>query len=416
MSIGLLRRNRNYRLLLTATGISTLGDGVSALAFPWLATLLTRDPLLIAALSVAGQLPLFLFALPAGVMIDRADRQRIMVRADLFRMALTFGIVGLILTLPSLPPPGGALPVIAALAMLSFLLGSAGVLRENAAQTALPAVVARADLEAANGQLWSVEQVMRAFAGPPLAGVLIGVSVALPFGLDAVSFALAAALVAALVLAPRELMAPARRFRTELAEGLTWLTSQPFLLRLGLMLGGLNALSSAALTMLVLYSREVLHLDAAGYGLLMAAGAAGGVLGGLTGPALTRALGATRSLHLALFACVAGYALLAFGQSAALAAAALFIDAFAGIAWNIVTVSYRQRVIPDAMMGRVNGVYRFLGLGPMPLGALAGGLAVSMTAPWLGRTLALHMPYVLATAGSLLLLLYGMARLRVPEG
>ncbi len=91
--MAILLRNRNYRLVFSAAAISNLGDGVSALAFPWLATLVTRDPMLIALVAFATRLPWLLFALPAGVLTDRADRRQLMVRADLFRLILTAGVI-----------------------------------------------------------------------------------------------------------------------------------------------------------------------------------------------------------------------------------------------------------------------------------------------------------------------------------
>ena len=197
----LLRQNRNFRLLFSASAISNLGDGVSSLALPWFATLLTRDAFLISLVAMAGRLPWFLFALPAGVWTDRADRQQMMVHADIVRMFLTLGIIALILSTPALPLPEGAgSGMILALAALTFLLGTAEVLRDNAAQTILPSIVAAADLERANGQIWSAEQVMNQFVGPPLAGALIALGITLPFGLDATTFAAAAALVWMLTL------------------------------------------------------------------------------------------------------------------------------------------------------------------------------------------------------------------------
>ena len=190
----LIARNRSFGLLFSASAITNLGDGVSALAFPWLATLITRDPFLIGAVAFATRLPWLLFAVPAGVLTDRADRRRLMVQADLLRLLLTCGVIALILTVPRFPVAEAGRYILA-LSALAFLLGCAEVIRDNAAQTVLPSIVAPADLEAANGQLWSVEQVAGSFLGPPLAGVLIAVAVPVPFALDAVTFGLAAWLV-----------------------------------------------------------------------------------------------------------------------------------------------------------------------------------------------------------------------------
>ena len=196
MSYSLLRSNRNYWLILSGSVMANLGDGVAAVAMPWLATLLTRDPLMIAAVAMAGRLPWFLFALPAGVWTDRADRRLLMVRADGVRMALNLCIVAMILSIPASPIAAGTeMGLVATLAAIAFLLGTAEVVRDNAAQTILPSIVARDDLERANGQMWSSEQVMGQFVGPPLAGALIAGGMVVPFGFNATALALSIGIV-----------------------------------------------------------------------------------------------------------------------------------------------------------------------------------------------------------------------------
>lgn len=412
MAALLLRRNRNYRLLFSASALSNLGDGVSALAFPWLATLFTRDAFLIALVAMAGRLPWFLFALPAGVWTDRADRRNLMVRADLLRLVLTLLLIALILTVPAMPlPVGSGNDAIIVLAVLAFLLGSAEVLRDNAAQTILPSVVARADLEHANGQMWSAEQVMGQFIGPPLAGVLIAFGITVPFGFDAATFAIAAVLVWIMILPPRpaQIVTP---FRQALVEGFVWMRDNPVILRLAIMLGIINACYMAGLTVLVLYAQEVLRLSAVGLGFLMTAGAAGGVIGGLIAPQLCQRLGLKGSIVVGLLAFAAAYAAFAITGSPIIAALALAIQAFGAMVWNVATVSYRQRLIPDTILGRVNSIYRFLAWGSMPLGALAGGALVSGLETPMGRDLALRIPYACASTGILLVLIYALLRLR----
>lgn len=408
----LIRENRDYRLFLSASALSNLGDGLAIVAFPWLATLLTRDPLLIAAVATAPRLPWLLFALPAGVWTDRADRRRLMVRADLARFALMFLTLGMVLSQPTLPLPEGSDPAaILTLAAVAFLFGSAEVVRDNAAQTMLPAIVAPADLERANGQMWSAEQVTGQFIGPPLAGVLIASSIALPFGGNALAYALAAGLVWLVVLPPRAPSATGR-FWQALTEGLIWMRRNPLILRLALMLGAINAVFIGGTTVLVLYAQESLGLGATGYGLLLSFGAAGGVAGALIAPAISEQLGMRRSLLLALAGFVAVNLLLGLFSHPATAALALFTEAAAGMLWNVVTVSYRQRLIPDALLGRVNSVYRFLGWGAMPLGAMGAGALVAATTPFIGREAALHLPYLVAVAVCVALLTYAIARLR----
>ena len=411
--MAILLKNRNYRLHFSAAAISNLGDGVSALAFPWLATLITRDPLLISLVAFAGFLPWLLLAIPAGVITDRADRRRLMVQADVIRFALTAVIVALAFAVPPDPLPGAqALPYIAAIAALAFLLGTAEVLRDNAAQTVLPAIVAKAELESANGQLWSIENIMGKFIGPPLAGVLIAFAVPAPFVLDAASFALAAALVWCIAIPKRSL--PARRsFLVEARQGIAWIGAHRQVLQLALMLGAINFCSMMFMTMLVLYSQEVLGLSAAAYGVLLTAGAAGGVIAGLVWPKLTERLGAQNGLMLALALMPIPPLMIVLTASPWMAGAALFLETVVAVLWNVITVSYRQRLIPDALLGRVNSIYRFFGWGAIPFGALAGGVLVSVFAPSLGRLDALEVPFWAASLGFGLVFLYGLARLRI---
>ena len=185
-----------YRTLFAASTISNLGDGIGLVAYPWLASAVTRDPLLVSLIIVAQRLPWLVFSLPAGVIADRFERRRIMVAANTARAVLT-GIVAVsVLAIGDrLPGPDelegledtldtnvtGYVVVLVA----TLLLGIAEVLYDNTAQTIMPSLVDEDQLEKANGRLWSTEQVMNTLAGPALGAALLVVSFALPFGVDA---------------------------------------------------------------------------------------------------------------------------------------------------------------------------------------------------------------------------------------
>ncbi|SMX46331.1 MFS transporter [Actibacterium lipolyticum] len=411
----LLARNRNFRLLFSASAVSNLGDGISALAFPWLATLITHDPLLIAMVAAATRLPWLLFAIPAGVLTDRTDRRRLMLQADIARTALTCGVVALVLAAPPLPlnaAPTTAIWLISLLSLAAFLLGTAEVIRDNAAQTVLPSVVHADDLERANGQLWSIEQIMGQFIGPPLAGILIALAAPIPFTFNALCFALAAACLWTVTLLPRPTAKLPDGIFAQMHEGIIWLFNTPLILKLAVMLGALNMTAVMCLTVLVLFSQEVLGLSAAGHGLLLTAGAAGGVAGGMIGPLIAARLGGQTTVRLSLLLFPLPYALIFLAPNPALVAVALFVETFAGMTWNVVTVSLRQRMIPDALLGRVNSVYRFFGWGVMPIGAMLGGALVTLAEPSLGREAALRLPYALASLSMIGTLIYGLMFLR----
>jgi len=412
MSPGLLWSNQNYRLLLTGSAMTSLSDGVTAVATPWLATLLTRDPLMISVVAMAEHLPWLLFALPAGVWTDRVDRRLLIIRADCARLALMLCIGATILSIPAtLVSSGQQTGLVALLAAIAFLLGTAGVVRGNAAQTLLPSIVARHDLERANGQMWSAEQVTGQFIGPPLAGALIAAGIVVPFGFNAATLALVIGIVWLMTLPVRKPTDP-KRFWPALMEGLRWMRLNPAILRLAVMLEGINAVSVGGLTILVLFAQEVLHLTPTAYGVLLTGAAAGGILGGLVMPDIARRIGMRASLVLSLVTFVLLHLLLALSNSVVLAGLALFLEAAGGMLWNVVTVSYRQRLIPDDLLGRINSVYRFFAWGAMPFGALGAGALVSALEPAIGRPAALHAPYLFGALVCGGLLAYGLLRLR----
>jgi len=186
----------------------------------------------------------------------------------------------------------------------------------------------------------------------------------------------------------------------------------PLILRLAIMLGAINAVFIGGMTVLVLYAQEVLSLSATGYGLLLTFAALGGVAGGLLAPALARWLGMRHSLIAALSTFVVINLILGLFSSPVMAGIALFCEAAAGMLWNVVTVSYRQRLIPDELLGRVNSVYRFFGWGAMPFGAMGAGALVTMLTPTIGRGDALHAPYLFAAGICGMLVTYAAMRLR----
>ncbi len=411
-SMALILSNRSYRLLFSASAVSNLGDGISALAFPWLASLLTRDPVLITLVAFAQRLPWLFFSIPAGVLTDRIDRRVLMVRADVMRMIITCGVVAIILSVPQLPLRSAPHGYIFGLAALAMMLGTAEVLRDNAAQTVLPSIVAKSDLEAANGQLWSIEEIMGSFVGPPLAGVLIAVAVPIPFVFDAVTFALAAWLVWLIALPPR-IAPPHGKILDDIAAGWAWMRANPVILRLAIMLGLINALGMMVMSLLVLFSQDILGLTAVEHGLLLTAGAAGGVIGGFCGPWIVARFGGQTSVYAALLVMTVPFIAIAATQAAWVCAMALLVGTFGGVLWNVVTVSYRQRRIPDDVLGRVNSIYRFFGWGMMPVGILAGGVIVSAAEPNIGRDAALRVPIVISAIGHGAMFWYAMIALRL---
>lgn len=395
---------------IAASGLTNLGDGIALVAWAWLATQLTRDPLLIALVPVALKAPWFVFSLPAGLLIDRIDRRRAILAADMIRViAYASAAISIWIALPFDPPPlrGTDRPVVFTLiAICAVTVGAAEVLRDNAAQTILPALIPEEGLERANGRLWSVEMVMNLFVGTALAGVLIGVSLALPFAVNAAAMALAVGLVLCLHGDFRADTSgePAqdRNWRVELREGLAFLVSQPILRGLALLTGFFNFAFEAMMVTLVLIVQERLQLGPLALSAIMASGAIGGVAAGLVNDRIVTRFGRGRVLQAAMistFAFPLTVLLSGSGYGAlTVICAGFLVSEFGGIMWNTVSVSYRQRHIPRRLLGRVNSAYRLFAIGMAPFGMLVAGLLTRSFSDLFGREFALTVPFWLAMA------------------
>ena len=365
-----------YHRLFAASAISNLGDGVTVVALPLIAADLTRDPTAIAAVSLALRLPWLFFALIAGALVDRWDRRVVMVTADAVR-AVLMGTLALAIATDTHSMP--------MLYVIGALLGLAETMFDNASQTILPSIVEDEELlPRANGRLMAAETVMNQFLGPPLGGLLIATAAAAPFWLDSASFLAATLLVASIPGRFRAVSSaddgPRASLRSEIAEGIRWLWGHRLLRDLAILLSLLNLWYMAVFAVLVLFAQEILGLGDVGFGLLMISPAVGAVIGALAAGRLLERVGSGPILWFGCFGSAAGLLLMAPLSNAALVAVVMVLQGSAGVGWNVVTVSLRQTIIPDHLLGRVNSVYRFLGWGSMPIGALVGGLL----AGWFG--------------------------------
>lgn len=372
------RLGPGFTRLWAAGAISNLGDGVALAALPLLAASLTGSPTTVAAVAAAGALPWLLFSLVGGAIADRTDRRRTMAVVDTFRF-VAMGLLAIALA--------ADVATIPLLIIVSFALGTAETVFDNASQALLPSVVTDAALETANGRLEGAQIVANQFVGPPLGAWLFAVAAAAPFALDAATFLAAAGLV----LLVRGSFRPQRdgsatTVRADIADGLRWLFAHRLLRSLAVALGIVNLVGMAAMAVLVLYARRVLHLGDLEYGLLLTAEAAGAVLGSVVAPAISARLGAGRTLTLAVTGAAASFLVPALWAQPVAVACALALGGCAGLVWNIITVSLRQTLVPDRLLGRVNSAYRMIGWGTMPIGALLGGVlaeAFGLRAPFL---------------------------------
>jgi MFS family permease len=390
------RLGRHYWHIWWANAISSTGDGAFVAALPLLAVTITRDPRLVSVVTAAFYLPWLLLSLPAGAIVDRHDRATLMWRAQAAQAAIVAAVtVGVVFHQAS----------IAVLGLAAFGLGCAEVIFSNAAQAVLPALVPAELLAKANGNQQISLTVGESFIGPPIGSLLFAAAAALPFGLDAVSFAGSAALVARLPRSAKTSQDTKTKIRTQINEGLRWLARHRLLRVIAVLLGVYNFANQMGQAILVLLATVTLHVGTRGYGLLLASTAIGSVIGGLVSPKLTGRLGMLPSLVIGGAINAAVFVGIGLAPDAIVAAVLLAGQGFAVAIWNVVTVSLRQQIVPARLLGRVNSVYRMLGWGLMPAGALAGG--------FVAHAAGLRAPYVVAGALCGLSLLVALPLLRV---
>ncbi len=418
----------SYWKLWSATAISNLGDGVSMVAYPWLASAITRSPILIALAAVASRLPWLIFTLPAGVITDRFDRKKIIVAMDAARGFLTVFVAVMVYwkadSLPKLNDLTNLTdlktnwPLYIVAITASFLFGCAEVLRDNTAQTFMPSVVKEEQLEKANGRMWSAESLTNSFIGPPLGSFLIAIAVFVPFFFDAASFFVAVALLSTIttITKPITNVESAKpkvkpNFRAEIKEGFDWLWSHELLRPMAIILGSMNGISSLVGAAFILFAQEILHTSVLEFAILGTSGAIGGIIGGIYGPKIAKKIGSGPSLFLTLLIMPIFEIAIGFVSSWEVVWLLSGITTIFAVLWNVITVSLRQSIIPTHLLGRVNSVYRFFAWGTIPIGLLIGGGLITLMEHFTSREWALRTPYFVTGALGFIILAFAAPRL-----
>jgi MFS family permease len=368
---------RDYRRLWVANAVSVTGDGVTVTAGPLLAASITHDPLLVAGALFAQQLPWLIFGPLSGALVDRLEPVRLMVVVDLLRAAAVGGLAASVFA-------GRA--HLAALYGALFILGVGSTVSDTAMLSLPPLLVGPDDLVRANAGLQGVLFVGADLVGPPLGACLFVLAAGLPFAFDAATFVVGAALIASIRRRRATHPVPDRiRLHQEIAEGIRWLVAHPGLRMLAVAICVMNITLGSALAILVLYMRDRLGLGPVGYGVLLACGAAGGVIGTVIVKRLLARFGTSLLLRVGLIIECATHVSLALTRRPWVAALTLVIFGVHGGVWNVATVTLRQKVVPEQLLGRVNSVYNTFSMGGFALGSLLGGLLArgfGLTAPF----------------------------------
>jgi len=361
-----------YWRLWTAAAVSNLGDGVFVIALPLLAARITDDPVSVGLIAAFFTIPWLLFALPVGVIIDRSDRRKVLVVADLCRAVLV-GTLALVVAFGEVQ--------IWMLWLLAFGLGVGEVFFDSGSQTILPVIVPEAQLERANGFFYATEVVTNTFIGMPLGGALIAIAVWLPFGVDAASFVLAATLAATVrgsfrptATAPKP---AATSIVADMRAGVRWLLDHALLRSLVIVVALMNLAFAATQATFVLFAQNELDISDGAFGPLLALVGLGALLAGLTGGKIIGAVGRRTAMVAAAVIPAVTSALTGLFPNVWVAIPLTALQAFTTTIWSILAVSLRQQLVPTHLFGRVNSIYRWISTGAMPLGALFGGVLAS---------------------------------------
>jgi MFS family permease len=371
MAKGVLLRHRDFRLLWGGETVSELGSQVSLLAIPLLAVhTLHATTFEMGLLTAASTAAFLIVGLPAGVWVDRLRRRRVMIAADLGRV-LALGSVPVAYTLGWL--------TLAQLFVVTLVSGILTVFFDVAYQSYLPALVGREHLVEGNAKLTGSAQVA-AVAGPGIAGGLVqAIGSSRAVAVDSVSFLVSAVAVGAIRSPEPKLTVPEGghpKLVHDIGEGLRFVFGNALLRAIAATTATSNLFSGIAAAVEIVFLVRVVHASPGEIGLIFALGGVGGVLGAFAAGPIARRFGGARSTLIGIGGSVGalllpltmpGAGLLFFG-------AGMFCISFSAVVYNVNQVSFRQRLCPDRLLGRMNASMRFVVWGVLPLGALIGGV------------------------------------------
>lgn len=383
MRIGdMVSQNQDFAKLLIAVSFSTLGDGLTLLAIPWLASTITTNTLYVSFVSTAMVLPWLLLSIHSGLLIDTFSRKKILIGSIIVRILVLFFLLVLTFTKHINIP---------FLIVTSFLLGVTKVFYDSTAQTVVPNVVNKDFLEKANGYILTSRLTMSDIVGRAIGGLLIASSILLPFIVDIFTLFIT---IFILLLIKKDLNPSKIREKPKVIDGFIFVKNNKILKYLAFIGIGTTIMFSATLSIQVFYVREVLDLQSLGYGILISVGTIGSIVGSQSVSIIKNKIGFKNVLVFSLLGMGITFGLVGISSNAVVVAILFFLGNIFIVTWNITNLSYRQRYIPNEKLGRVGGVFRLFSLGMTPLGMILGGWMVILFEPLLGRNLALRMPNI----------------------
>ena len=378
-----LWRNRDFIILWSGQVVSTVGTRITSVAFPLLVLAQTGSPAKAGIVGFTQTLPYMLFYLPAGALVDRWDRKRVMLVADACRAAALGSLAITLATHTS---------TFAQILVVAFVEGSGFVFFSLSESAALPQVVPKEQISAAVAQ--NQARIQGAdLVGQPLGGILFGLGRLLPFVADAASYLVS--FVSLLFIRTefqeqRERAGP--RLWTEVGEGVRWLWRQSFLRAGVLLVAGSNFAFSAVILALIVRAKQ-LGASSATVGLILAFFGAGAIVGAIAAPWVQRHVHAKIIMVGSFWIWAAGAVATAFITTPYGLGAVWIFGALFGPMFNVSFSAYRYALVPDRLLARVGSVALVVAWGAIPLGQLTAGflldrLGSKETILWLAAAMA----------------------------
>ncbi|POD68878.1 MFS transporter [Pseudomonas syringae group genomosp. 3] len=359
---------RNTGVLVMFTALTNLADGVTKVALPLMATMLTASPALVAGVSVTLTLPWLLVALHVGVLVDRADRRVLLWIADITRLLVIAGLLSLVLT------QGVTLPW---LYVGGLTLGIAEVVAQTSASALIPDAVAPSGRERANAWMTGAETVCNEFFGPLVGGILVAGSTAVALGVVFGGY-IAGVLILLLLVGNFRVKslrnAPPASVHEQIVEGLKCLWEEKLLRLMALSLSVLCACWGAWLALMPMFATTAMGLDAKGYGIMLSALGVGGLVGAVSTTTLNRLFGRRNVMLADLVGTFAMVATPVITTNLWAVSAGAFIGGLGGTLWTVNSRTISQRLVPNSMLGRYSAASRLFSWGAMPIGAALVGL------------------------------------------
>jgi MFS family permease len=368
----ILPLGHDFTRIWSASLITNLVDGVLRLAAPLLAVSLTQDPILIGALSALGLLPWLFFAIPIGAMVDRFDRRKALILGNILRalialfiaFAVSQGFINIWLLLISV-----------------FFFGICEVLVDTTSQAVLPQILDKSNYERGNSRLQISEVIVSQFAGAPLSGFLYAVSIALPFYFSTTGFVLAGLLI---LLFPFEREINARKegevgqaklgLKGDIKFALNYLYQDKQIFSIVVITTSLGFFYSLSNAIAPLFILKELNVSSAMFGVVLAIGGIGALIGSIAAPMASKYLGRGRALAINVFLASLLVIFIGLSPNAYFFVVVSVLIGFTISVWNILLMSLYQSLIPLELYGRIHGARRTTVWGLMPIGSLLGGV------------------------------------------